>query len=136
MGTQNNAQCKVVKSKDLEVEISSGNMSRFAGVSKGLVGATGIHLAIAKIPPKCSSSPHHHVNCESAIYVSKGKGRFLTGPKLTTSLDIEAGDFIYVPQGSIHQPINDSSTETLELIVSRNTPVEIVEEYITDQRES
>ena len=132
MRTQNSAECKVIKSKDLEVEISSGNMSRYAGVSKGLVGATGIHLAIAKIPPKCSSSPHHHVNCESAIYVSKGKGRFLTGPNLTTSLEIKAGDFIYVPQGSVHQPINDSSTEIMELIVSRNTPVEIVEEYKID----
>ena len=130
MGIHNNAKCKIVKSKDLELEISSGNMSRFAGVSKGLVGATGIHLAIANIPPNCSSTPHYHVNCESAIYVSKGKGQFLTGPDLKTSLDIEAGDFIYVPQGSVHQPVNDSTTEPMELIVARNTPVEIVKEYV------
>ena len=46
------------------------------------------------------------------------------------SLDIEAGDFIYVPQGSVHQPTNDSSTESMELIVARNAPIEIVEEYV------
>lgn len=105
-------------------------MTRLAGVSQGLVGAEGINLAVATVPPGCASSPHHHVNCESTIYVSKGKGRFLTGPTLGTTLEIETGHFLYVPQNSVHQPINDSLTEPLELIVARNTPVEIVEEYI------
>tara|TARA_Y100001960_G_C14602911_1_gene791704 strand:+ start:142 stop:540 length:399 start_codon:yes stop_codon:yes gene_type:complete len=129
MNKHTNAECKVIKSDGLEVEISSGSMTRLAGVSQGLVGAEGIHLAVANIPPGCASSPHHHVNCESAIYVSKGSGRFLTGPQLETTLDIQVGDFIYVPQGSVHQPINDSLSDPLELIVARNTPVEIVEEY-------
>ena len=129
MTSKHEVLCQIVKSDSLEVEISSGSMTRLAGVSKGLVGAEGIHLAVANIPPGCASSPHHHVNCESAIYVSKGKGRFLTGPKLENTLDIEAGDFLYVPQNSVHQPINDSLTEDMELIVARYTPVEIVEEY-------
>ena len=129
MNKHTDAECKVIKSDGLEVEISSGSMTRLAGVSQGLVGAEGIHLAVANIPPGCASSPHHHVNCESAIYVSKGSGRFLTGPQLETTLNIEEGDFIYVPQGSVHQPINDSLSDPLELIVARNTPVEIVEEY-------
>ena len=129
MNKHPDAECKVIKSDGLEVEISSGSMTRLAGVSQGLVGAEGIHLAVANIPPGCASSPHHHVNCESAIYVSKGSGRFLTGPQLETTLDIQVGDFIYVPQGSVHQPINDSLSDPLELIVARNTPVEIVEEY-------
>ena len=50
--------------------------------------------------------------------MSKGKGRFLTGPKLENTLDIEAGDFLYVPQILVHQPINDSLTEDMELIVA------------------
>ena len=129
MSKHPDAECKVIKSDGLEVEISSGSMTRLAGVSQGLVGAEGIHLAVATIPPGCASSPHHHVNCESAIYVTKGNGTFLTGPKLETALSIKAGDFIYVPQGSVHKPVNDSLTEPLELIVARNTPVEIVEEY-------
>ena len=129
MNNHTDAECKVIKSDELEVEISSGSMTRLAGVSQGLVGAEGIHLAVATIPPACASSPHHHENCESAIYVTKGNGTFLTGPKLETALSIKAGDFIYVPQGSLHKPVNDSLTEPLELIVARNTPVEIVEEY-------
>ena len=73
--------------------------------------------------------PHHHVNCETAIYVEQGYGRFLSGPRLETSHTIGPGDFIYVPPGAIHQPVNDSTEEDLRLIVARNTPVEIVVEY-------
>ena len=104
-------------------------MTRLAGVSRALAGTEGIHLAIATIPPGCASSPHYHVNCESAIYVVSGNGRFVSGPGLEKSDTIAKGDFIYVPPNSVHQPINDSESETMELIVARNTPVEIVVEY-------
>ena len=122
------SEIRVVKPEEREVEISSGAMTRLAGVSAALGGAEGIHLAIATIPAGCSSSPHHHTNCESAIYVTKGRGRFLVGDELSTALQFQAGDFIYVPQWSLHQPVNDGD-EPVEMIVARNTPVEIVEEY-------
>ena len=121
-------ECKVIRSNELETEICSGAMTRLAGVSQGLVGSTGIHLAIATIPPGCASSPHSHVNCESAIYVVKGKGRFIIGEHLDNEISIGPGDFVYVPQDAVHQPVNDGD-EPMELIVARNTPVEIVEEY-------
>ena len=120
---------KVVRQDEREVEISSGTMSRISGVSQSLTGASGIHLAISTIQPNSSSSPHYHKNCETAIYVSKGRGKFLTGANLEITMDIGLGDFIYVPANSVHQPINNSNSEVMELIVARNTPVEIVVEY-------
>ena len=129
MNKQFDAVCAVIHPDALEVEVSSGSMTRLAGVSKALVGTEGIHLAIATIPPGCASSPHYHVNCESAIYVVSGKGRFLTGQRLENTLDIAQGDFIYVPPDSVHQPVNDSLSEAMELIVARNAPVEIVVEF-------
>ena len=107
-------------------------MTRLAGVSQGLTGSTGIHLAIATIPAGCSSTPHYHVNCESAIYVSKGRGRFLVGENLETSLPIGPGDFLYIPAEAVHQPVNDGD-QPMELIVARNTPVEIVVETTAGQ---
>ena len=121
------AECKVIHPDGLEVEIQSGAMTRLAGVSEALTGSTGIHLAIATIPPHCASSPHYHVNCESAIYVVKGHGRFVVGDNLDNPLPIAPGDFIYVPAEAVHQPVNDSD-EVMEIIVARNTPVEIVQE--------
>ena len=129
MDSQLTATCKVVRVGSLEVEVSSGSMTRLAGVSKALAGTEGIHLAIATIPPACAASPHYHVNCESAIYVVKGRGRFLSGERLQNADEIGPGDFIYVPPNSVHQPVNDSVSEPMELIVARNAPVEIVVEY-------
>ena len=126
------AECRLIKSDQLEVEISSGSMTRLAGVSQGSTGSTGIHLAIATIPAGCSSTPHYHVNCESAIYVSKGRGRFLVGERLETYLPIGPGDFLYVPAEAVHQPVNDGD-QPMELIVARNTPVEIVVETTAGQ---
>ena len=121
---------QVIHPNQLETEVSSGTMTRLAGVSRGLVGAEGIHLAIATVPPGCQSSAHKHTNCESAIYITKGHGKMMIGAALETALDIAPGDFIYVPEGALHQPVNNSKTEPLEMIVARNSPVEIVEDYI------
>ena len=78
------AEIRIIKAHQREVEVASGSMTRLAGVSATLVGAQGIHLAIATIPPECSSSAHWHTNCESAIYITRGHGRFLVGEDLGT----------------------------------------------------
>jgi uncharacterized RmlC-like cupin family protein len=120
---------RIIRPEQQEEEISSGTMKRMAGVSQGLVGAKSIHLSVATIPPGCQSSAHWHTNCESAIYITRGQGRFLVGNHLEEKLAFGSGDFIYVPPGAVHQPVNDSLTEPVEMVVARNTPVELVEEY-------
>lgn len=117
----------VTKKNELEEEINSGAMIRLAGVSKNLSNATNIHMAIASIPTDRCSTTHFHTNCESAIYVLSGKGLFLHGNNLEIEEEISQGDFIFVPEGALHQPIN-TGDKVLELIVARNTPIEIVEE--------
>ena len=102
-------------------------MLRLAGVSAKLSDASNIHMAIATIPKDKCSTTHFHTNCESAIYVLSGKGLFLHGDNLEIEAEISEGDFIFVPEGALHQPINTGNND-LKLIVARNTPVEIVEE--------
>jgi uncharacterized RmlC-like cupin family protein len=118
----------VTKADSLEVEINSGAMTRFAGVSELLTGSTGIHMAIATVPPGRCSTAHYHVNCESAIYVVSGTGTFLSGSELDKEESISKGDFIFVPPDANHQPVNTSDTDDLVLIVARNAPTEIVVE--------
>ena len=126
MGEHAHPPCVITKGNNLEVEIASGAMTRLAGVSEALSGSTGIHLAIATVPPGRCSTAHYHVNCESAIYVVSGEGLFLHGEELEVEEVIGPGDFIYVPPDSNHQPVNTSQSEDLVLIVARNAPVEIV----------
>ena len=54
-------------------------------------------------------------------------GIHLAIANLETSLPIKPGDFLYVPAEAVHQPVNDGD-QPMELIVARNTPVEIVVE--------
>ena len=119
------AQVRIINARQREVEVSSGAMTRLAGVSASPVGVRGIHLTAATIPPRRRSGAHWHTNCESAIYVTRNHGRFLVGEDLQTSLEFEAGDFIYAPPDALHQPVNDGAE-----------PVEIVREYtdLTAQR--
>ena len=126
MSADGHNPCVITKADGLEVEIASGAMTRLAGVSEALSGSTGIHLAIATVPPGRCSTAHYHVNCESAIYVVSGEGLFLHGRELDVEEAIGPGDFIYVPPDSNHQPVNTSTDEDLVLIVARNAPVEIV----------
>lgn len=116
----------ITKPKNLEVEVNSGAMNRLAGVSELLTGSTGIHMAIATVPPGRCSTAHYHVNCESAIYVLSGHGTFLSGSDLEKEEKIAPGDFIFVPPDANHQPVNTSKTDSLVLIVARNAPIEVV----------
>ena len=123
------AEIKLVHPEQLELEAVSGAMKRWSGVSEGLTGSEGIHMGLSTIPPGCASSPHHHTNCESAIYVVRGHGKMLAGDRLQDVLEFGPGDFMYVPPFAPHQPVNGSDAEEVVLVIARNTTVELVEEY-------
>jgi uncharacterized RmlC-like cupin family protein len=121
------ADIQIIHADQREVEIASGAMTRIAGVSESLTGATGIHLATATIPAGCESGAHKHLNCESALYIISGTGTFMVGDKVDQAIPFGPGDFIFVPPGSPHKPMASAGAD-VEMIVARNTPVEIVEE--------
>jgi class 3 adenylate cyclase/uncharacterized RmlC-like cupin family protein len=119
---------RVLKRDQLGAGIASGGMSRVAAVSAELAGSEGIFMGTSCVPPGLRSSPHVHLNCESALYVVSGRGRFLVGAHLENALEVEQGDFLYVPPGAPHVVVNDSDVE-LVLVVARNTQEERVQEY-------
>jgi uncharacterized RmlC-like cupin family protein len=51
------AEFKVIRADEGEVEVSSGPLTRVAGISQGLTGAQGIHMAIGSVPPGSKSTP-------------------------------------------------------------------------------
>lgn len=108
--------------------VTSGGMSRATAISGETTGSTAIFTVISRVPPGLRSSPHLHTNCESSLYVASGRGRMLTGSHLDRALQLEPGDFIFVPPAAPHVVVNDGDVE-LVLVVSRNTSEEHVEEY-------
>jgi len=69
------------------------------------------------IPPGGRNQRHYHVKNPAGMYIIKGRMRAFIGPDHNKQeFIIEAGDFVYVPQGEIHGIYNLSETEPAELV--------------------
>lgn len=92
----------------------------FVGVSAASCGARGLSLSLVVVPPGAAAEPHYHDGYETAIYQLEGRVETRYGAGLSESVVTEAGDFLFVPAGVPHQPVNLSATEPARAIVARN----------------
>lgn len=99
-------------------------LPNYVGISGVTAGATGISMNRVIIPPGARAEPHFHRGFETAIYLLQGRVETRYGHNLQHSVINEAGDFIFIPAGVPHQPINLSTSETAIAIVARNDPNE------------
>ena len=97
----------------------------YLGISKDTTGAQGISMNRVVIPPGGKAEPHYHKDFETAIYLLEGRVDTRYGKGLKQSILTETGDFLYIPPGVPHQPVNLSATEPAVAIVSRNDPNEL-----------
>lgn len=96
----------------------------FVGVSAKTSGSTAISMNMVAIPAGGAAEPHYHRGYETAIYVLRGRIETRYGAGLKRSVINEEGDFVFIPPGLPHQPVNLSATETALAIVARNDPGE------------
>ena len=75
------------------------------------------------VPPKGKAEPHTHSEFESAIYVISGRAIHHWGDRLQHSMEMEAGDFLFVAPGVAHYPENPYD-EPVIAVVARNDPEE------------
>ena len=99
-------------------------LPNYVGISGKTAGATGISMNVVIIPPSAKAEPHFHNGYETAIYLLKGNVQTFYGKDLSKSVINQQGDFIFIPDGVPHQPVNLSSTEEAIALVSRNDPNE------------
>ena len=95
-----------------------------AGISADTVGAKGIHMQIATIPPLARAKAHKHEGHETAIYVLSGKCGIWFGEELEQHLFAGAGEFFYTPANMPHLPYNPSEEEACVAVVARTDPHE------------
>ena len=115
---------RVVMVRPEETIATKQNLPYFVGISQETVGAKGLSMNMVGIPPGGSPKAHYHKDFETAIYLLKGRVQTWFGKNLKESMINEEGDFVYIPPGVPHKPINLSETETALAIVSRNDPNE------------
>lgn len=99
-------------------------LPNYVGISEQTTGATGISMNIVVIPASAKAEPHFHNGFETAIYLLKGNVQTFYGENLSKSVVNKQGDFIFIPNGVPHQPVNLSSTEEAIALVARNHPNE------------
>ena len=92
----------------------------FVGISANTAGAKKISMSIAVIPPGASAEPHFHPDHETAIYLLNGRVETRYGEGLQQTVIMETGDFMFVPPGALHQPLNLSASEPAYALVARS----------------
>jgi uncharacterized RmlC-like cupin family protein len=119
-------ELRVVRGADLtEVTAQTQGALRRSGVSKENTDATRIWLGKVLTPPGYASEAHHHGDAETAGYVLQGRAYILFGEGYRERVDLEEGDFIFVPPHTPHVEGNASDTEELVWMTAR-TPDNIV----------
>ena len=98
-------------------------MTLATGVSSRSTGARGLCLHLVTIPPGTRGVPHVHNGHESAIYTVSGETEVWHGEGLRHRAVVTAGDFLYVPPGTPHLPVNRSEVTTVA-VVARTDPRE------------
>jgi uncharacterized RmlC-like cupin family protein len=95
-------------------------------ISQQTVGSQDIFMAKYRVPPGAHSSLHSHINCETAVYILRGRAYAYTGKDMDEYIEAGPGDFVYIPADVAHVVGCPAASEPLEYIVTRNAPEEIV----------
>ena len=95
--------CKVIRPR--ESYEGKQALTYVAGVAAENTGSQGICMHLLNMPPKERARAHLHENHETAIYVISGKAGMWYGESLEEHVDIDSGDFLYIPAGIPHLPI-------------------------------
>lgn len=92
-----------------------------AVISGRTVGAQHLWLGTTSPPPGRVSGVHHHGGSETAVYVLQGRVTLFFGEGLRERLDLQAGDFAFVPAWAIHAEGN-LGDEAAQVLLARSTP--------------
>jgi uncharacterized RmlC-like cupin family protein len=93
------------------------------GVSRGSAGSRALCMHVLTIPPGTRGTAHLHEGHETAIYIADGEVEVWHGPGLAMRSVLRAGDFLYVPPGTPHLPVNRTASP-LVAVVARTDPAE------------
>ena len=116
-----NLKGKVVTIRPEGTITTKQNLPYYIGISQATAGSKGLSMNLTVIPPGGSPKAHYHKDFETAIYLLKGRVETRFGENLKESMINEEGDFVFIPPGVPHKPVNLSDTEPALAIVSRNS---------------
>ena len=121
------AEVRVIKPGDRDASTAqTPGMHREEACGAKTVGAEHLWVGHVHVGEGVRSGPHHHGELESVIYVISGHARFRFGDMLEHTVEAAAGDFVFVPPYLVHQEINASSDEAVDMVVARSSQENVV----------
>jgi uncharacterized RmlC-like cupin family protein len=115
-------RCVVIRREPAAGGAATG-LDYVVGISEATAGARGLCLQLVTIPPGARANAHLHDEHESAAYVLSGEVVTWFGDGLAEHVVAREGDFVYIPSGVPHLPVNYGSTPATAL-VARTDPRE------------
>ncbi|MEU0881388.1 cupin domain-containing protein [Lentzea sp. NPDC005914] len=104
---------------------NSGGAIRISGVSAQHTPATKLWFGKVTNEPGYRSVTHHHGEAETGGYVLSGRARIYFGEKFEDYVDMEEGDWVFVPPFMPHIECNLDRNNPLTWMTTR-TPENIV----------
>ena len=101
-------------------------MRRLAAISHVRVGSEALWAGVMLAEPATASSVHHHGPLETVVYVLSGQSKVRWGSRLEHEVDLESGDFVFIPPYMPHQEINPSPDQPTQWVVVRSGPEAVV----------
>jgi uncharacterized RmlC-like cupin family protein len=105
----------------------TSGMRRVEALSGDTVGSERLWMGQTHVAPSTTSANHHHGESETGIYVVSGRPVFVfLHEGVETSLQAEAGDYIYVPPWVPHREENPDPDVEAVVVIARSTQEAIV----------
>ena len=117
-GMSTHGDCVIIRSAD-----GAQGIGLASGVTSQSAGAQGLCLNLVMIPPGSRGMPHFHDGHETAIYTVSGQTEVWHGHGLVKRTVVRAGDFMYIPPGTPHLPVNRGDVTAIA-VVARSDPAE------------
>ena len=115
------SEVQVIKPLQLDERTpQTTGMRRLVAISQPLIGSEALWAGVMLAEPGTASSVHHHGPLETVVYVVSGRSKVRWGSRLEHEVDLEPGDFLFIPPYVPHQEINPSPDQPTQWVVVRN----------------
>jgi uncharacterized RmlC-like cupin family protein len=103
----------------------SAGMVRKAAITAELSGSTKMCASVMTAEPHTASGVHHHGPQDTIVYAVSGYSAIRSGPNGSEQVELNAGDFAFIPAGLVHQELNIGD-EPVTWVVVRSGPEPVV----------
>ena len=90
-------------------------------VREQAVATEGMWAGLVRTAAGMTSGWHHHGDYETSIFVLAGRLRMESGAGGSEVVEAGPGDFVYVPEQTVHRESNPSTEESQLIVVRAGT---------------